>query len=537
MTETESGYSRWQIRLVELLSRDYSTTTGPAREKLTEVLGRPESQAILASRTPASPNGVMYDAMRLFWGVYELWRDGQTPGGPDVPPEYETLFLEWLEDHQFSHRVPYVPDSDDVGDNYFELLVYVHVAAARAFRIRSGSEFSEEVLDCLKEVEHAMARLEATPQGPGHFFGEAPSCYTSAGAILAMVYVELYRVRRAEGRYAEALHYLAGAARYYDAALVNFYDELIDLLWPDAATEEHHWESRLQELFTGLQVSAVEAVKTFQLIRSRSESVEDWAEVGGDCGALSDVPIHIWDFSEMEESRNDRLIAVTTAESETDFDQSRDDLIVLNPEITDERRGTVTWGEFWYGAKQWTSTQLSPSEYRQMRRADLADAAESRLERYFFQGTWTSLPERAQERLISADVNWHSRQRLSRESILNNLLRAIEEMCFSYITEPFRNTERAARLGIRRYIDICEDPIFKNFIARQQIPKSEIRFLTEDLPAAMRQLTDERNSAEHLAGTTAAPDVVTSAYRLFLGIGQPGILPEFARIGAKLQNT
>ncbi len=210
---------------------------------------------------------------------------------------------------------------------------------------------------------------------------------------------------------------------------------------------------------------------------------------------------------------------------------------MLNAEITDDRRGTVTWGEFWYGAKQWASAQLSSSEYRKMREADLTDAAERRLQSYFFRGTWTSLSQRAQERLISADVSWNSRQRVSMESILNNLLRAVEEMCYSYMAKPLRDTEKATSLGVRRYIEVCEDSRFKNFIAQRQLEENEVRFLTQDLPAAMRQLADERNPADHVAGSSAPIERVTSAYRLFLGIGQVGILPEFARIGRRLQNA
>ena len=465
MTVSESSYSQWQLRLAELLARDVQET-GPARPNLLEVVGRPEFHAIYDFEKHTGSDDALYDAMRLFWGVYELWKEGQTPGGPHVPGEYEELFLEWIEHLQLSHQVPYVPDADDYLDNHFELMVFVHVAAARAFRIRRGSEISEEVLGCLMEVERTMARLEATPRGPGDFFGEAPSYYTSAGAILAMVYVELWRVRRAEGRYSEALHYLSGAARYCDAASTNFYGDLIDVLWPKVAEEEHRWESRLQRLLTGLDISAAEAVNTFQAIRSRPELDQDWMQVSRDCEAIADLPIPIWDFSELRGNEDDRLIAVTTAESETAFDQLRDDLIVLNTEITDDRRGTVTWGEFWYGAKQWASAQLSPSEYRKMREADLTDAAERRLERYFFRGTWASLPERAQERLVSADVSWNSRQRVSMESILNNLLRAVEEMCYSYMTRPLRDTEKATSLGVRRYIEVCEDSRFKNFIAQ-----------------------------------------------------------------------
>ena len=536
MTESESDYSQWQLRLMELIARD-SQKSGPAHDNLTHMVGQPEFQGILSFGTHVEPSGALYDAMNLFWGIYELWKDGQTLGEPHVPAEYEGLFLEWLEHLQLSHQVPYIPDADDGLDNHFELMVYVHLAAARAFRIRRGSEISEEVLGCLIEVERIMKRLEATPRGPGLFFDEAPSYYTSAGAILAMVYVELWRVRRAEGQHSEALHYLSGAARYYDVSSTNFYGDLVDVLWPRVAVEEHHWESRLQRLLTGLAISAVEAVSTFQAIRSGSESVEDWTQVSRDCGAVSDLPIHTWDFSELKGNGDDRLIAVSTSGSEIAFDQLRDDLIVLNAEITDERRGTVTWGEFWYGAKQWASAQLSPSEYRMMRVADLTDAAERRLDRYFFRGTWSCLPERAQERLISADVSWNSRQRVSLESILNDLLRAVEEMCYSYIAKPIRNTEKAASLNVRRYIEVCEDPRFKNFIAQLQLEENEVRFLTEDLPTAMRQLADARNPAEHVAGRSAPTPTVETAYRLFLGIGQSGILPEFARIGRILHNT
>ena len=78
--------------------------------------------------------------------------------------------------------------------------------------------------------------------------------------------------------------------------------------------------------------------------------------------------------------------------------------------ILDEDRSMTTWGEFWHSAKTWASRQLSPSEYRKMRDRDENDAAERRLKNYFFGSSWSSLPERARQALITADTVWNSKE-------------------------------------------------------------------------------------------------------------------------------
>ena len=241
MTVSESNQDKWQVKLLQLIELD-SRMAGSS-EDLLEVIGRPEFHAMFSLDKSPVTDGELHEAMRLFWGVYEQWGNGHTQRGPLLSPEYEDLFLDWFEHLQHSRCVPYIPDVDDGLDNHHELFFYLHIAAARAFRIRKGTEMSEEVLGCLLEVERTMARLRATTGGPDHFYGEAPSFYTSAGAILAMVFVDLWRIRQAEGRYADALHYLSSAARYYDGAAQNFYGEHIDELWPDISLEEHFWES------------------------------------------------------------------------------------------------------------------------------------------------------------------------------------------------------------------------------------------------------------------------------------------------------
>ena len=553
MTVSELDRNEWLEKLAQLVARDSrmsESTSESFESRLSRVLGRPEWYAIGSFGENTGTSSVLYDAMHLFWGVYEIWKDGGMYCGSVPPEEYEDLFLDWFEHLYHSHRVPYIPDVDDI-DNHDELFTYLHIAAARAFRIRKGNEISEEVLDCLREVERTMKRLQSMGGGPDSFFGEAPSFYTSTGAIVAMVFVELWRIRQAEGRYADALHYLSSAARYYDGAATNFYGEDIDELWPDFAKEEHYWESQLQRLLTGLNVSARETIETFQTIKSQTGLVDDWTQVARDCRAIADSSIRIWDFVELRDNDDDRMVVVSTADSATGFDQVRDELVALNAEITDDHRGMVTWSEFWHGAKVWASAQLSPSEYRKMRDDDEKHASETCLKNYFSQSDWSSLPEPARQRLINADLIWNSPECVRRESILNELLRATEVMCERFIFQPLMNEERTkshilsieakvaedwrrSSLGVREYIDICELPSLPDSLAERKLTDSEIKFLTDNLPVALRQLAEARNPAEHETGTTVPRALVDSFFRGFLGIGQLGILPELARIGRKL---
>lgn len=552
MTVSESNLDECEAKLWRLIRRDSKTDESASAIRDTMV-GCPEFAAMFDFSEDTGTN--LYAVMRLFWDVYELWKNGHSYYGSVLPAEYNDLFLEWFEHLYRSHHVPYIPDVDDGLDNHDELFIYLHVAAARAFRIRNGKEISEEVLDCLIEVERTMARLRPVCGGPTSFFGEAPSPYTSSGAIAAMAYVELWRIRKLEGRYVEALHYLSMAAQYYDGATTNFYGEYIDELWPENSLKEHSWESRLQGLLTGLDVSAREVVNTFLDIKLNAGLVEDWTQVARDCGAISDSAMRTWDFTELRNSDKNRLVAVPTEEREAKFDQAQDERIVLNAEFGDDLPGVVTWGKFWHGSRAWTSAQLSPSEYRKMREEDERDAADRRLKTYFFADNWSCLPGRAQERLINADILFNSRQRVSLESLLNDLRIATEEMCFQVIWKPLTQVKRGSTeiLGFMKvktelaerhpprdpsisdYIGICGEDWYVKFLGSLDIGEDDIRFLTGTLPNRMDQLRNERNSAEHEIGSLKSRDSIESFYHGFLGIGQAGVLPELARIGRNLR--
>ena len=150
MTVSESNQDEWQVKLWQLITRDFRMAG--SFEDFVAVMKRPEILAVFDFGENSDTDGELYQAMRLFWGVYEQWEDGHTQKETLLSSEYEDLFLDWFEHLQRSHHVPYIPDRDDYLD-YIELIVYMHITAARAFRIRKGNELTEEVLDCLIEVE------------------------------------------------------------------------------------------------------------------------------------------------------------------------------------------------------------------------------------------------------------------------------------------------------------------------------------------------------------------------------------------------
>ena len=155
---------------------------------------------------------------------------------------------------------------------------------------------------------------------------------------------------------------------------------------------------------------------------------------------------------------------------------------------------------------------------------------------YFFGGDWVRLPEHAQERLINADMIWNSPQRVSRETILNDLLRASEQMCEHLTYQPLMNDERLKHhilsiegkvaedsrrrsLGVREYIRICRMRCLPISLKELSLEEAEIVFLSRRLPTALECLTEARNAAEHENDKLVPSEPVNSSYRRFLGIG------------------
>lgn len=514
----------------------------------------------------------------LFWELYMPQvvqggagvSSGYSPA-PKLSPRAERLVLSILEDLHDRHRVPYEPDDSDSDiTNYFRahveypsvspapetltnLLILIHVAAARAFTLKKASGLSEEVWDCLNEIERAWQRLQLAGLGNWEV-REAMDLYEvfhSIEIVSALALLERSWESKRQSRYSESLHRIAEAACRYDSGI---HCEMIpDDSWPLENTEPsgHRPSHDFYSFLTGMHAPLEDCLDIFRLLRESSSADNDWRQVADDCKRLAHDGAALCFPATPQESYGKDVYDIYMVQSERP--------ILLDMDRKESGPGIgglgLTWREFWLNASAWASAQLSPSEYRRMREQDNKDAAENRLKNYFFHDAWNTLPPQAQESLINADVNWNSKQRMRREAILNDLLRATEAMCRKFIWQPLANTEESSRgflhflrrdseiaenpgrsqPEVRDFIWVCEQPFFLEFIEQRNLSE-RLEFLTENLPATMRQLADSRNRAEHDEGAPTPIEVIESTFQLFLGIGCSGILPELAQIGQELQS-
>ncbi|MCY4528844.1 MAG: hypothetical protein OXD46_07460 [Chloroflexi bacterium] len=572
-----------------------------------------------------------FHPMYLFWDLDRpTLRDseGNRSPVPRLSDQDERTVLEVLELLYQRHRVVYEPDTDDSDIGRFleahddgagppddlesppilkSALVFIHIAAARAFKLKQTDGFSEEVRNCLNEVERTLDRLYRA--GFDHKYAshrsgerrlEGVAIYHSTLAVSAISFVYLSRIHRLDGNHAKALHYLARASELYEYALPTPMG--IWEAWPPGAdrpkidtvgSEYYRVGGDFIDFLTGLPISVSRFTELLELLKADVQSVDDWRAVADDCHTLADSSWS-WRFEEFVEF-SQRIECVDEFDEFEHFKKHgvwlsrelvelekawHEDLEsyhevysiydLLGAHIEQVRipyggRKRVNWGEFWHSAGAWATAQLSPGEYRKLRDDDEKNEAERRLKSYFFGGDWSLLPKQAQERLITADINWYSSQRTSREAILNDLLRATERMCYEYIWRPLASVEpfewfseldefeekrheirsrpypRSQDPNIGDLLWVCEQPFLERFLNDRQLKCSEIQFLTQTLPRRGRLLKDYRNPAEHDLSSAARRGMANRcdeeayhAYKSFLGIGEKGVLPEFARIGQKI---
>lgn len=558
--------------------KDTATSEGVTAMNVSD---RQLSDIQVLEKFEADPDSI--NPMYLFWSFYQPEQADSSESASHNPvlaqleSELDRKVLERLHVLYDRYRPRYVPDRDDSAIRHFLLnydyqedrdsmafpddlrnaLIFINVAAIRALILSRTDGFSEEVKRCLDDVERTFTRLRMAGFEPEERINpymrllyedpnlEGLGIFLSVLAATAISYIGLSRISRVEGHYSDALHYLAQAGQLYEYSRPTPLG--VDDIWPlgsDWRYTEYIGETLMEESVTGIRIPIKEFTHTFDLIKQSASDIHDWSGIVADCRTLASHS-YCWRFPEFEEKVNLHW------DEEDGLDEIPAEHI-FRARITDEDGSQVTWGEFWHGAKAWASAQLSPSELRKMRRLDEQDSAETRLEKYFFGKYWSKLPERAQERIINADILWTSSQRVNREAILNELQRATEEMCYAFIWHPLMEEEIASeglltdiesRMADERrqqpdvgdFIRICDRRFFREFLKRRNLDEGEIQFLSEDLPVSMGQLRFDRNIAEHEMGRSVSGHQIEEFYRKFLGIGRPGILPELVRTGKKLR--
>ena len=114
-------------------------------------------------------------------------------------------------------------------------------------------------------------------------------------------------------------------------------------------------------------------------------------------------------------------------------------------------------------------------------------------------------------------------------------------MCYSYVWEPLRRAMgRQELLEFKRrdndlnqnyrsptlsdYSWVCKQGFFKTFVQGFGLEEQEQVFLTTDLGGDLDFLNRGRNPAQHNPNVQWRREDVERLMKLFLGIGQPGVL-------------
>ena len=204
----------------------------------------------------------------------------------------------------------------------------------------------------------------------------------------------------------------------------------------------------------------------------------------------------------------------------------------------------------WVIARGSALQKISPDALVRFLEHTRAFEAEQRLRVYFFDKLWGLLPGQAQNALIAADhAFWATEGR--RNDIFENLRLATEAVVGLVLIDPFRiwmldnpqtqdrsskvtPTQNEPYLPIARQLkELWSDneESFKTFTSFSY-PGAETAYWSY-LRSGLRALAEIRNQAVHPEDRGhPREESISNIYRIFLGIGQRGILPDLLKLSS-----
>jgi len=449
-------------------------------------------------------------------GFFDLDVRGIILQGPEKAEEVAVGRLDTLCEMK---RVPYIPDEIDDSES---LYISTMLEASRLTRLLKTDGYSDKTREVLAHALNALARFkksEITHQNP--LWQKEYSAFSDAvGSFLC---ITQFLIEKSDGRYEDSLKSLANGIAYYIMAdSPSFSGTTTGITEPTLIEFRKYVADHLQELPWIRTLEPETAVECFEAVRNRGR-VLDPKNIASVCELLALTYRTWWP---LEEDEN---------------------------EVKDAEGNEWVVSDYWYHASGWVEAQLQPSEMRELLEDREDQAAERRLRIYFFSDEqWTALPERAKRSLVSADRAWFGGTDTRTEAILNELKIAAEELILHGLWRPLEQwvkhssdecaeskefltlegelSAKGWQPDMSHFERVCGMTIVRLFLQKKGVASSEQEWFAQDLPSSLSRLRLVRNRAEHVSSNRWARKGVHQFVTEFMGIGQPGVLPQLARI-------
>ena len=227
------------------------------------------------------------------------------------------------------------------------------------------------------------------------------------------VYLELFRLRMADGNYEEALRLLARCMALLGAA----------------APADRGWFKPAPPI---RDLQADEATACFERLSTEPTRVKNWKDV-----ALSCRMVYVtWDSCGLDSS-----------------------------EWVHEDEEGLNWtaGEYWASAVAIGESELTPSQLRDLRREEEREHAEKHMRVFFGEDCWERLPDVAKETLKDAEDAWLSATLSRKSGVVIHLWKAAGQIIRENLSGQFVeyvSSQPVKELATLKVINLADDPFW-----------------------------------------------------------------------------
>ncbi|MFC2012475.1 hypothetical protein ACFLVU_05030 [Chloroflexota bacterium] len=416
-------------------------------------------------------------------------------------------------------RVPYIPD--EIGDAE-SLYVSTLLESSHLIRLLKTDGYSDRTREILTHALNTLARFNKQKIGQQNPLWQKEYS-TFIEAVGEFLYITQFLIQKSDGEYENSMISLAGGIAHYYMTEATILDrtkpgitEPLLLEFLDYVTKYHQELPGIYGLDRQLPVDCFEALR-------KGERILDPKNIAAACELFATTYRNWWILDEDEK------------------------------EVKDADGNEWEVIDFWHHASGWLEARLQPSELRELLNEREDSASEKRLRTYFFgDELWIKLPERVKSSLISADRDWFSGTVARKEAVFNELRVAAEELLHSGLWKPLeqwiqnlkihsnntkwfmdRRQELSQKGSMPTLLDFertCRLPITDAFLKEKGTSNEKRTWFCNQLPKSLYHLRRARNRAEHESTDQWTRQDLSKFYNEFIGIGQPGILPELCRI-------